>query len=88
MHSILHCQECLEIYESTLAKFPIKGPLLKLKAEQYSLMKEKVLREVTNKTISSLDHQFKENFGTTFSSQVKKMKIMENYIIKKEKICR
>ena len=51
-------------------------------------MKEKVLREVTNKTISSLDHQFKENFGTKFSNQVKKMKIMENYIIKKEKICR
>ena len=51
-------------------------------------MKEKVLRDVTNKTISSLDRQFKENFGTTFSNQVKKMKIMENHINKKrEKIC-
>ena len=48
-------------------------------------MKEKVLQEVTNKTISSLDHQFKENFGTRFSNQVKKMKIMENHIIEKER---
>ena len=55
LHSILHCQECLKNYKSTLAKFPVKGPLLKLKAEQYGLMKEKVLQDVTNKTISSLD---------------------------------
>ena len=82
LHSIL---ECLKNYKSTLAKFPIKGPLLKLKAEKYGLMKEKVLRDVTNKTISSLDRQFKENFGTTFSNQVKKMKIMGNHINKKER---
>ena len=85
LHSILDCQECLKNYKSTLAKFPVKGPLLKLKAEKYGLMKEKVLRDVTNKTISSLDRQFKENFGTTFSNQVKKMKIMENHINKKER---
>ena len=48
-------------------------------------MKEKVLRDVTNKTISSLDRQFKENFGTTFSNQVKKKKIMGNHINKKER---
>ena len=48
-------------------------------------MKEKVLRDMTNKIISSLDHQFKENFGRTFSNQVKKMKIMENHINKKER---
>ena len=48
-------------------------------------MKEKVLRDVTNKTISSLDRQLKENFGTTFSNQVKKMNIMENHINKKER---
>ena len=40
---------------------------------------------MTNKTISSLDQQFKENFRTTFSNQVKKMKIMENHINKKER---
>ena len=48
-------------------------------------MREKVLRDMTNKIISSLDHQFKENFGRTFSNQVKKMKIMENHINKNEK---
>ena len=47
-------------------------------------MKEKVLRDVTNKTISSLDRQFKKHFGTTFSNQVK-MKIMGNHINKKER---
>ena len=49
-------------------------------------MKEKVLRDMKNKTISTLDYQFKENFGTTFSNQVMKMKIMENHINKKERI--
>ena len=71
--------------KSTLAKFPVKGPLMKLKSEKYCLMKEKVLRDVTNKTTSSLDRQFKKNFGTTFSNQVKKKKIMENHINKNER---
>ena len=61
LHSILDCQECLKNYKSTSAKFPVKGALLKLKAEKYDLMKEKVLGNVINKTISSLDCQFKEN---------------------------
>ena len=37
-------------------------------------MEEEVLRDMTNKTISSLDRKFKENFGAIFSNQVKKMK--------------
>ena len=74
MHSIVDCQECFESYKSTLLKFSVKGPLLKPKAEKYSLMEEEVLRDVTNKTISSLDRKFKENFGATFSNQVKKMR--------------
>ena len=48
-------------------------------------MKEKVLRDVTNKTIFSLDRQFKENFGTTFCSQIKKMTLMENHMNKKQR---
>ena len=83
LHSILDCQECAKNYKSTLAKFPAKGPLLKLKAEKHGLVKEKVLRDVTNKTIFSLDRQFKENFGITFCSQIKKMTLMENHMNKK-----
>ena len=37
-------------------------------------MEEEVLRDVTNKTISSFDRKFKENIGAIFSNQVKKMK--------------
>ena len=40
---------------------------------------------MTSKTICSLDRQFKENFGGTFSNQIKKMKVMENYVKKKKK---
>ena len=32
-------------YKSILAKFPIKGPILKLKTEKHVLMKEKVLQD-------------------------------------------
>ena len=37
-------------------------------------MEEEVLRDVKNKTISSLGRKFKENFGAIFSNQVKKMR--------------
>ena len=85
LHLIVDYQECLKNYKSTLPMFPLKGPLLKLNAENYGLMKDKVLRDVTSKTICSLDRQFKETFGATFSNQIKKMKVMENYVKKKRK---
>ena len=85
LHLIVDYQECLKNYKSTLPMFPLKGPLLKLNAENYGLMKDKVLRDVTSKTICSLDRQFKETFGAMFSNQIKKMKVMENYVKKKRK---
>ena len=72
----------LQIHPS---KVPCKGLVLKLKVEKYALMGKKVLRDDANKTICRLDCQFKENYGTTFINQIKKTKIMENHVNKKEK---
>ena len=51
LHLIVDYQECLKNYKSTLPEFPVKGPLLKLNAEKYGLMKDKVLRDVTSKQV-------------------------------------
>ena len=46
-------------------------------------MDDKILCDVTNKTIPELDVEFRENFNTTFSDQIEQ-KI--NNIIQKERI--
>ena len=52
-YSIFNYQEFLNNYKSTSEKFSVKGPLLKLKAEKYGLMKKKVLKDVTTKLIAA-----------------------------------
>ena len=44
---------------------------------------DKILRDVTNKTIKKLDVEFRENFNSSFSDQIEK-KI--NNIVQKERI--
>ena len=46
-------------------------------------MDDKILCDVTNKTITEFDVEFRENFNTTFSDQIEQ-KI--NNIIQKERI--
>ena len=84
LHWIIDCLKSFpKNYKSTSAKFPVKVSL-KLKTEKYGLMKKKYcLRDEANKTLCSLDRQFKENFGAASSIKVKKVKIMENHVNKK-----
>ena len=56
-----------------LAKFPIKSANLKNKAQKAGLFKEKILHDVTNKTLDDLNKQFKNKYNTKFATQVKKI---------------
>lgn len=50
---------------------------------RFNEKKSTAFENVANKTLCSLDRQFKENFGGVSSIKVKKVKIMENHVNKK-----
>ena len=84
-HSLFNCNVCLQDTKlnGTLGFFPVKSVACKQKLKENGLLDDKILYDVTNKTIKKLDVEFKANFNTTFSGQIKK-KI--NNIVQKEKI--
>ena len=84
-HSLFNCNGCLQDtkLKGTLGLFPVKRVACKQKLKENGLLDDKILYDVTNKTIKKLDVEFKANFNTTFSGQIKK-KI--NNIVQKEKI--
>ena len=70
-----------------LGKFPIKCANLKNKAQTVGLFKEKILHDVTNKTLDDLNKQFKKKYNTKFTTQVKKV-IYPEKMLDKEIITR
>ena len=74
-HSLENCDGCLKkgIYRSVLAQFPIKSLWLRKKAEKAGLFKEKNLRDITQKTLSKLNKQLKQDHGTSFTTDVRKV---------------
>ena len=84
-HSLFNCNVCLQDTKlnGTLGFFPVKSVACKQKLKENGLLDDKIPYDVTNKTIKKLDVEFKANFNTTFSGQIKK-KI--NNIVQKEKI--
>ena len=84
-HSLFNCNGCLQDtkLKGTLGLFPVRSVAYKQKLKENGLLDDKILCDVTNKTIKKLDVEFKANFNTTFSGQIKK-KI--NNIVQKEKI--
>ena len=87
-HQIQNCDGCLKSsLKIKLGKFSIKGAGLKNKAQKSGLFKEKILREVTQKTLDDLDKQFKNKHNTKFTTQVKKI-IYPDKMLDKENIIR
>ena len=73
--------------KTELGKFPIKCANLKNKAQKVGLFKEKILHDVTNKTLDDLNKQFKKKYNTKFTTQVKKV-IYPEKMLDKEIITR
>ena len=61
------------VYRSVLAQFPIKGLWLQKKAEKAGLFKEKKLYDITQKTLNKLNKQLKQDHGTSFTTEVRKV---------------
>ena len=70
-----------------MKKFPIKGAGLRNKAQKASLFKEKILHDVTRKTLDDLNKQFKNKYNTKFTTQVKKI-IYPDKMLDKQNIIR
>ena len=70
-----------------LSKFPIKGAGLRNKAQKAGLFKEKILHDVTRKTLDDLNKQFKNKYNTKFTTQVKKI-IYPDKMLDKQNIIR
>ena len=77
-HTLYDCQECLKHYLVAIAKFPIKGPKERKRAIENGILKEKILQDATNKVVKDLDRQFSKEYGTPFTKQLTKMKIINN----------
>ena len=87
-HQIQTCDGCLKSpLEIELEKFPIKSANLKNKAQKAGLFKEKILHDVTNKTLDDLNNLFKNKYNTKFTTQVKKI-IYPDKMLDKENIIR
>ena len=87
-HQIQNCDGCLKSsLKIELGKFPIKSVNLKKKAQKAGLFKEKILHDVTNKTLDDLNKQFKNKYNTKFTTQVKKI-IYPDKMLDKENIIR
>ena len=72
-HGLQDCDACIKDikFKSGLKLFPWKSPKYKQKAKDV-LLKDDILKDVTNRTISSLDESYREEYGTTFTEQLEK----------------
>ena len=87
-HQIQNCDGCLKSsLKIELGKFPIKSVNLKKKAQKAGLFKEKILHDVTNKTLDDLNKQFKNKYNTKFTTQVKKIIYPDKMLDKENIIC-
>ena len=84
-HSLFNCNGSLQDtkLKGTLGLFPIKSVAYKKNIKENGLLDDKILCDVTNKTIKQLDVEFKANFNTTFSGQIEEKL---NNIVQKERI--
>ena len=85
-HSLFNCNGCLKDkkLKGTLGLFPVKSVAYKQKQNKTKKgLLDKILCDVTNKTIKKMDVEFRENFNSSFSDQIEK-KI--NNIVQKERI--
>ena len=87
-HQIQNCDGSLKCsLKIELGKFPIKSANLKNKAQKAGLFKEKILHNITKKTLDDLNQQFKNKYNTKFTMQVKKI-IYPDKMMDKENIIR
>ena len=87
-HQIQNCDGCLKSsLKIELGKFPIKSEGLRNKAQKSGLFKEKILHDVTRKTLGDLNKQFKNKYNIKFTTQVKKI-IYPDKMLDKENIIR
>ena len=87
MHSLHDCKGCLGDKElkAHLSKFPINSRKLQGKAQNGGLFKEKVLEDITNTVVKSLDQKFQETYNTSFTKQLERKRRKEEHEEKKQK---
>ena len=73
--SLENCDSCLKkgVYRSVLAQFPIKSLWLQKKVEKAGLFKEKKLCNITQQPLNKLNKQLKQDHGTSFTTDVRKV---------------
>ena len=71
-HRLDNCRGCLDDnnLKQSLGKFPIRNKKQNTLAIEAGLFREKILCDVTNRTVDELDRTYKEVFKTTFTKQV------------------
>ena len=72
-HCVAECQECLNTPKLKLAlsAFPNKSKKYELKAKLSGLFHERQITNATSSALRKLDTEFQQNFGTTFTTQMK-----------------
>ena len=71
---MFNCNGCLQDtkLKGILGLFPVKSLAYKQILKENGLLDDRILCDVTNKTIKKLDVEFKANFNTTFCRQIEK----------------
>ena len=72
-HSLMNCDGCMKKtnYRNVLAKFPTRDKKLQQKAAKRGLYRDRVLADITNTLVKTLNNSFKNVFNETFTSQLK-----------------
>ena len=73
-YSLFNCNGCLQKtkLKGTLGLFPVKSVACKQKLKENSLLDDKILCYVTNKTIKKMHVKIKADFNTIFSGKIEK----------------
>ena len=74
-HSIFDCSGCLrnESWKDALAMFPVRGFLQQAKAKRLGLVERNVLQDKTKAILNELNQNYRKNYRTTFTKQVKEV---------------
>ena len=72
-HTKFDCKGCLENekWKDALAILPVRGFLHQAKAKKTGLIEKQVLQDKTKSILSELNNNFRNNYHTTFTKQVK-----------------
>ena len=74
-HSIFDCKGCLrnESWKDALAVFPARGFLQQAKAKRMGLVKRNVSKDKTKAILNELNQNYRRDYRTTFTKQVKQV---------------